>query len=374
MSGNKYTGRKQGESHTTAIVVLTLIVIVAIVAALIVWLNDGGFSSSENEDDSSNETSLVDETSLETETETETEDAEALAQEAALEESEEKLSALETELNTFLETADGTYGIYIQDLSTGCELEINNEQVYAASLIKLFVMESTYENMETIVEYDVAYTYDEDYTREKIDTLLTNMITASDNESYNELVRMHSSSQSFTEGCLYIEENLIEPNYPNTGIYHTLHPSNSEYENTSDGSNYTSAEDCGHLLADIYNGTCVSEEASEEMLELLLAQERTTKIPAGVPDDVTVANKTGETDDVQHDAAIVFGEDRDYVIVVTSYDFESSSNAVTNITEISSMTYEALNGSDETTDESSESTEETEESTEEVVDEAEEEV
>ena len=41
---------------------------------------------------------------------------------------------------------------------------------------------------------------------------------------------------------------------------------------------------------------------------LLLGQERDYKIPAGVPEHVTVANKTGETDTCQHDAAIVFGE------------------------------------------------------------------
>ena len=52
------------------------------------------------------------------------------------------------------------------------------------------------------------------------------------------------------------------------------------------------------------------------MLNLLLAQERRYKIPAGLPSGVKSGNKTGETDSYQHDAAIVYGKKTDYVIVV----------------------------------------------------------
>lgn len=48
------------------------------------------------------------------------------------------------------------------------------------------------------------------------------------------------------------------------------------------------------------------------MLELLLNQQNTTKIPAGIGADVRVANKTGETDSDQHDMAVVYTEDHIY--------------------------------------------------------------
>ena len=54
------------------------------------------------------------------------------------------------------------------------------------------------------------------------------------------------------------------------------------------------------------------------MLNLLLAQERRYKIPAGLPSGVKSGNKTGETDSYQHDAAIVYGKKTDYVICVFS--------------------------------------------------------
>ena len=44
------------------------------------------------------------------------------------------------------------------------------------------------------------------------------------------------------------------------------------------------------------------------MLNLLSNQENTWKIPQGLPDGIKSANKTGETDQDQHDIAIVYGE------------------------------------------------------------------
>ena len=97
------------------------------------------------------------------------------------------------------------------------------------------------------------------------------------------------------------------------------------------------------LLEAIYDGTCVSEDASSQMLDLLLAQQTRGKIPAGVPEDIEVANKTGETDETQHDAAIVYGEDTDYILCVLSDEVPDSNAAASLIREISSEVYVYLN-------------------------------
>ena len=77
------------------------------------------------------------------------------------------------------------------------------------------------------------------------------------------------------------------------------------------------------------------------MLKLLKAQTRRSKIPSGVPDGVTVANKTGELGDVQNDAAIVYSGG-DYVIVTMS-EGVSESDGIEIINNISRMTYEEYN-------------------------------
>lgn len=77
------------------------------------------------------------------------------------------------------------------------------------------------------------------------------------------------------------------------------------------------------------------------MLNLLLNQECRYKIPAGLPSGVKSGNKTGEIDNYQHDAAIVYGKKTDYVIVIFSMANEYM--GINGIKEISSIVYNYLN-------------------------------
>ncbi len=133
------------------------------------------------------------------------------------------------------------------------------------------------------------------------------MITISDNESFNELVRLQTDTLDFKKGAEAINGYLAEQGYQDTTVQHTLLPSTSASKGLG-GRNMTSVRDCGRLLEQIYRGECVSEEASAAMLDLLLNQQVTWKIPEGLDSSVVVANKTGETDTSQHDMAIVYGE------------------------------------------------------------------
>lgn len=289
------------------------------------------------------ETSAV-QSRMQTETEAASEiETETIQTEAVKTEEADTMETLEAQLTEMIDGEDGTWSIYVKNLDTDVSIVINDEPVYAASLIKLFVMEKTFRDMDMLIDNDAAYTGSEEESRLKIMTMLENMIEISDNESYNELVRIESSSRSFSEGCTIINEYLQDSVYTETRIYHTLSPSNTPEERISSNRNHTSAVDCGMLLEAIYNGTCVSEEVSSQMLDLLLAQQSRGKIPAGVPENVQVANKTGETDETQHDAAIVYGEDTDYILCVLSDEVPDSDAAASLIREISSEVYIYLN-------------------------------
>ena len=54
----------------------------------------------------------------------------------------------------------------------------------------------------------------------------------------------------------------------------------------------------------------ISEEASEQMIQILLGQEFNESIPALLPGTVQVAHKTGWTGDVYHDTAILYPKGR----------------------------------------------------------------
>ena len=92
--------------------------------------------------------------------------------------------------------------------------------------------------------------------------------------------------------------------------------------------NTTTAHALAHLLMAMAQGTAVSPAADRAMIDLLRQQHFRDGIPAGLPDDATVANKTGWTSTVQHDAALVTpSEGNPYVLVVLTDGFPSPREA-----------------------------------------------
>ena len=156
---------------------------------------------------------------------------------------------------------------------------------------------------------------------------------------YIELGRLQSDTYDFIDGAKQVNKYLKKEGYTKTSYQSTLHPSASK-RITLGGHNQTTVTDCGKLLERIYRGECVSKEASEEMLDLLKNQQNTSKIPEGLGVDVPTANKTGETDEDQHDIAIVYGTKTTYILCVMS---ENASNAIANIRNISRVVYNYLN-------------------------------
>ena len=85
--------------------------------------------------------------------------------------------------------------------------------------------------------------------------------------------------------------------------------------------NYTSARDAATVLERLAAGPIATPELCERARGYLLAQEDVRGIVEGVPDDVSVAHKTGSLANAQHDAAIVYAE-RPYVLAILTQDLE----------------------------------------------------
>ena len=254
------------------------------------------------------------------------------------------MGTLEPKLTEMLESYPGEWSAYVKNLDSGEEILINNQSMYSASLIKAFVLADSYNEMENVMANEgqkLKKEADSPEVKVKVDDLICNMITVSDNESFNELVRLQSEKNDFKEGAEKINEYLKEEGYGDTSVQHTLAPSASPSTGLG-GRNTTSVKDCGMLLERIYKGDCVSKEASEEMLNILLQQEVDWKIPSGLSSDVKVANKTGETDTSQHDIAIVYGEKTTYIFCVMSQNCPEST-AIHNIRDLSRVAYYHLN-------------------------------
>lgn len=226
----------------------------------------------------------------------------------------------ESEIQEYIdETAtDGVWSVYAKNLdSNSIKININNKQMQSASLIKLFIMATAYEEIEK-----------ENLNKSEVIDDIKIMINRSDNDAANRMI----DRLGFDKINNYINTN----GYTSTQIHRKM------LQGTENGDNYTSVLDVGKLLEEMYRGRCVSESASQEMIEILKSQTLTSKIPAGVPSGVQTANKTGELSTVENDAAIVYKDGAPYVVVIMSNEVSNTAEARNNIKEMSSMIYDMI--------------------------------
>jgi beta-lactamase class A len=109
--------------------------------------------------------------------------------------------------------------------------------------------------------------------------------------------------------------------------------------------NTTTARDLAIILRAIEEGRAAPAAATQEMRDILLAQEFNEKIPAGLPPGIRVAHKTGEITAHSHDAAIIYPPGRHpYVLVVLTRGIPDGAKASKLIADISSIVYARNSG------------------------------
>lgn len=105
--------------------------------------------------------------------------------------------------------------------------------------------------------------------------------------------------------------------------------------------NTTTAFDLLLIFEKLARGEAVCKEASDEMISILMDQTHKDIIPAKLPAEVKVANKTGFITGVHHDSGIVYLPDgRNYVLVLLSKNMEDSEVGTEMLAEVSRMVYE----------------------------------
>ncbi|HSR68635.1 MAG TPA: serine hydrolase [Acidobacteriota bacterium] len=108
-------------------------------------------------------------------------------------------------------------------------------------------------------------------------------------------------------------------------------------------SNTTDAQGLFLLMEAIAQEKAVSPRASREMIAILKRQEFVDAIPAGVPEGVEAANKTGEITRIHHDAAIVYGP-RPFVLVVLTRGLDDREASAALIASLTRLVYSHSNG------------------------------
>lgn len=236
--------------------------------------------------------------------------------------SDDSLDNLLNQVQSLLPQDNGTWSVYVCNLSLDSDGVINDTPMQAASLIKLYIMGAVYENYDSIAQ---AHSSDE------LDANISSMITVSDNDAANTLVNWLGDGDD-AAGMAKVNDFCKNHGFTSTQMNRLLLASNEN------GDNYTSAKDCGTFLKEIYqisNGT-ISDSTlpnAEAMYYQLKMQQRKNKIPAELPEGVHTANKTGELDTVENDAAIIFDTAKGINLVVCfmSQDLTDTTAAQTTI-------------------------------------------
>lgn len=175
-------------------------------------------------------------------------------------------------------------------------------QMVSASLIKLFIMGAVYD-----AERSGTLTPDaqEDAIRQ--------MISVSDNAAANDLTRLLGGG-SEADGRAAVERFAASIGCTAVRYNRLMLVDNGTQ-------NYVSAEDCAAFLRLVYARQCVSQEASEQMLAHLLAQQVNDRIPQGLPDDTQCAHKTGDLLGLCcADVGIVFAPQGDFLLCIICND------------------------------------------------------
>ncbi len=264
---------------------------------------------------------------------------------------------LEEMLRALLADFDGIPSIFVKDLQTGEELEINPDVAYAGlSVLKIAVMMETYRVLDQPPDVDQT-------------KLLTETMTLSGNFTANLLLRdiigggdAYQGVENLTASMRYLGlvNTFMAAPYDETAPPPAIvTPANSRTDLNTNPDPYmqTTAREVGLMLEMIYHcahgggalmvaypGAFTPEEC-QQMLEMMSGDRTGSMIEAGLPPGTRFARKHGWAGDTHADAAIVFSPGGDFILVVYLYRPQWLEWDVSNplITRIATATYNYFN-------------------------------
>ena len=254
------------------------------------------------------------------------------------------LAQLQQRLRSAGEGAPGFAAYEVRDLATGYTSGYNmNAVMPAASTIKVPVMVEVFKQMAAGA-FDLnrkveLLPEDRDWgsgdlaaaptgSTFPVSTLLTEMITVSDNTAANMLIRL-------------VGRRNINATMADLGLHHTHL---ADYIRTAEWSVRTTLRttpsDMVRLLSDMAKHQLIDEWSSKAMVAILERQEINTLLPEPLP-SIPIAHKTGSLDDTLNDVGIVYGAEP-YVIAVMTTDLSSLDSGRSFIRRISRVAFSTM--------------------------------
>lgn len=274
---------------------------------------------------------------------------------------------LVSEIDMLVEGRQGSYGVVVIDQDGETVYSVNAErQMQSASLYKLLIMVEVFRQIEDgVIVLDDPVVMNRGFFKEAgfddpfddsyigatvtVEELLRPLIVLSSNVAafaLLDLVGNVSINQTVADLGLTASEirwmPVLEAGSLELASYAGIfRQTPTEPPPTADEAfNVTSAADMALLFRLLVEGRVVSSEASEAMLDLLAAQVVNDRLPALLPSGTIVAHKTGNIDNVIHDAGVIYTPSGPVVTVVLTED-ALEWEAVEFMRELALLAYEA---------------------------------
>jgi len=247
---------------------------------------------------------------------------------------------LESTIHDVDQRLDGVMGAAIEDLSTGEQSFLRENEVFAqASSIKIAVLAELYlqaqqgklkladlytvQSSDLVADSDIMGGLTPGVTRVTLRDLATMMVAVSDNSATNVLID-------------HIGMENVNAMLDSMGLAHTrLRRKMMDLEAARQGrENISTPREMMMLLESIYRGKLLNKESTAEFLRVL-STNKDSWIPHDLPADVKIANKPGSLEGVRNDSGIVFVEGRPYVICVMTAFLENERDGEEAISKVS---------------------------------------
>ncbi len=270
------------------------------------------------------------------------------------------LEKLRSDIHKLISNSNGTISVSFQDLNTGDTIFINEKiQMHAASTMKTPVMMEVFKQASEgkfkmsdslVIKNEFCSIVDNsifsmDISEDSDDVVYKNM--GKKMCIYDLVYQMITVSSNFATNILVdlVEANNVMELMKSIGANNIQVLRGVEDIKAYDQglNNTTDAFDMLIVMKAIANKQIISEEACEEMTEILLDQKFNNKIPLLLPSTVKVAHKTGSITNISHDAAIVYlDQGHRYILVILTKDLGSNKRAEEIIARISKMIFDAV--------------------------------
>ncbi len=244
------------------------------------------------------------------------------------------VEALESEIMDILDRAEGVYGIYFRllDAEGQAELGIRADQpFYAASCYKVALALDLYDRSEAgEIDLNEQMVYQEEHRKSGAGILKHE--DPGDAYSLRHLASL-SLVHSDNAASHMLLDRLGRTEFENYQLERGA-------EQVCMQDNVASPRDVSLFLTDALDRSQEKPEPFSEILIWLKEAYPRDRIPAGIPDDVPVASKTGTWPGTYNDAAVVLADDNPFLLIVMSEEVPNYDEGMVTIAQIAEATYQ----------------------------------